>query len=299
MDFLNIHAMAKYLDPKADLTFKKIFSNHPDLLISLLNSLLPLDADRQIESIEYLPEELVPETPLRKDSIVDVRCKDRLGRQFVVEMQMQWSRAFMQRVLLNASKAYVSQAEDAAVYAKLKNVYSLNLVNDVFMNDIPEFIHNYNIVHEKYSDRIIPGLSFTFIELPKFQPTSFMEKRMAVLWLRFLTEINSKTVEVDSELLADPQISRAITAVRTSAYSEAELRAYDRFWDSIMRERTLVYDGVEEGRERGFAEGMEKGMAEGIEKGIAATAKKMKDIGMPVETIMQVTSLTKEEIKGL
>ena len=38
--------MAKYLDPKADLTFKKIFSNHPDLLISLLNSLLPLDADR-------------------------------------------------------------------------------------------------------------------------------------------------------------------------------------------------------------------------------------------------------------
>ena len=291
--------MAKYLDPKADLTFKKIFSNHPDLLISLLNSLLPLDADRQIESIEYLPEELVPETPLRKDSIVDVRCKDRLGRQFVVEMQMQWSRAFMQRVLLNASKAYVSQAEDAAVYAKLKNVYSLNLVNDVFMNDIPEFIHNYNIVHEKYSDRIIPGLSFTFIELPKFKPTSFMEKRMAVLWLRFLTEINSKTVDVDSELLADPQISRAITAVRTSAYSETELRAYDRFWDSIMRERTLVYDGVEEGRERGFAEGMEKGMAEGIEKDIAATAKKMKDIGMPVETIMQVTSLTKEEIKGL
>jgi len=46
MDFLNIHAMAKYLDPKVDLTFKKIFSNHPDLLISLLNSLLPLDADR-------------------------------------------------------------------------------------------------------------------------------------------------------------------------------------------------------------------------------------------------------------
>ncbi len=25
-----------YLDPKADLTFKKIFAKHPDLLISLL-----------------------------------------------------------------------------------------------------------------------------------------------------------------------------------------------------------------------------------------------------------------------
>ena len=32
MDFLNIHAMAKCLAPKVDMTFKKIFSNHPDLL---------------------------------------------------------------------------------------------------------------------------------------------------------------------------------------------------------------------------------------------------------------------------
>ena len=32
----------KYLDPKADLTFKKIFGKHPDLLMSLLNALLPL-----------------------------------------------------------------------------------------------------------------------------------------------------------------------------------------------------------------------------------------------------------------
>lgn len=38
-------ANIKYLDPKADLTFKKVFSNHPDLLISLLNALLPLEED--------------------------------------------------------------------------------------------------------------------------------------------------------------------------------------------------------------------------------------------------------------
>lgn len=42
----------KYLDPKADLTFKKIFCNHPDLLMSFLNALLPLSEDQQIQSIE-------------------------------------------------------------------------------------------------------------------------------------------------------------------------------------------------------------------------------------------------------
>ena len=40
----------RYLDPKADLTFKKIFGEHKDLLISLLNALLPLADDEQIES---------------------------------------------------------------------------------------------------------------------------------------------------------------------------------------------------------------------------------------------------------
>ena len=51
--------MAKYLDPKADVTFKKGFGEHKNLVISLLNALLPLDPGKQVESIEYLPPELV------------------------------------------------------------------------------------------------------------------------------------------------------------------------------------------------------------------------------------------------
>lgn len=119
----------KYLDPKADLTFKKIFAGHPDLLISLLNALLPLKRNQQIKSIEYLPTELVPVDLLHKDTIVDVRCRDVEGRQFVVEMQMAWTDAFKQRVLFNASKAYVSQAEMGCKYEDLQPVYSLKIVS--------------------------------------------------------------------------------------------------------------------------------------------------------------------------
>jgi len=35
--------MGKYLNPKADLTFKKIFGENKHLVISLLNALLPLE----------------------------------------------------------------------------------------------------------------------------------------------------------------------------------------------------------------------------------------------------------------
>lgn len=51
---INNFSLMRYLDPKADLTFKKIFGEHKDLLISLLNALLPLADDEQIESVEYL-----------------------------------------------------------------------------------------------------------------------------------------------------------------------------------------------------------------------------------------------------
>ena len=98
----------KYLDPKADLTFKKIFGNHPKRLISLLNALLPLSEEEQIHEIKYLPTELVPQLEGGKNTIVDVLCTDVRGRKFCVEMQMEWSDAFQQRVLFNASKLYVS-----------------------------------------------------------------------------------------------------------------------------------------------------------------------------------------------
>lgn len=37
--------MSRYLDPKADLTFKKMFGEHKDLVISFLNALLPFESE--------------------------------------------------------------------------------------------------------------------------------------------------------------------------------------------------------------------------------------------------------------
>ena len=173
---LNNVAMAKYLDPRIDLTFKKVFGENEDLLMSLLNALLPLPEGDEIESIEYLPTELVPETPLKKDTIVDVRCRDNRGRQFIVEMQMIWTPAFMQRVLFNASKAYVRQSDKGGRYEDLQPVYSLNLVNDVFMPDMPDVhYHLYKMVHDADSKKVIEGLQLIFVELPKFKPTTLTE----------------------------------------------------------------------------------------------------------------------------
>ena len=211
----------RYLDPKADLTFKKVFGEHPDVVRSFLNALLPLPADAEIEEIEYLPAELVPVTPLRKNSIVDVRCKDQLGRQFLVEMQMLWSPEFKQRVLFNASKAYVRQLDVKENYKLLQPVYSLNLVNEIFEPELPEYYHHYKVLHVEHSDRVIEGIQLVFVELPKFTPHTLAEKRMQVLWLRFLTEVNEKTLQVPQELLAEPEIQKAVDVLEESGFTAA------------------------------------------------------------------------------
>ena len=289
----------RYLDPKADLTFKKIFGKHPDLLISLLNALLPLGDDEQIESIEYLPTELVPELYEHKNSIVDVLCKDIRGRQFCVEMQMEWTTAFKQRVLFNASKLYVTQAKKKGQYKDLRPVYSLNFVNEIFEPELEEYQHNYKIVCDKHTDRVIEGLHFTFIELPKITPHTVAEKRMAVLWLRFLTEIDDDTQTPSADLQENPEINKALEEVEVTAFTEEELRGYDKFWDIVRTEKTLLGGSYEKGHAEGRAEGRAEGIAEGERKEKLATAKRLLDLGLAPDIAAQGSGLTIEEIKDL
>ena len=294
----------RYLNPKADLTFKKVFGEHPDLVRSLLNALLPFEKpEDEIEEIEYLVPELVPETPLKKNSIVDVRCRDKVGRQFIVEMQMLWSSAFMQRVLFNASKAYVRQLGSNIKYELLQPVYSLSLVNDIFAPDLKEYYHDYRIVQVEHTDKVIEGLRFIFVELPKFTPHTYNDRRMQVLWLRYLTEIDEQTRQVPQELLDNPDIKKAVTQIEESAFNDAQLLWYDDFWDAVRVEKTLVSDALTEGHAKGLAEGRAKGLAEGRAEGRAEglqeTARKMKEMGISIDVISQVTGLTPREIEEL
>ena len=289
----------RYLDPKADLTFKRVFGEHPDLVMSLLNALLPLTAEQEITDIEYLPSEMVPENPLRKNSIVDVRCKDKAGRQFIVEMQMIWSPEFKQRVLFNASKAYVRQINAGEQYELLQPVYSLNLVNEVFEPELKGYYHHYQMVHVENSDKVIDGLQLIFVELPKFTPHSYSEKKMQVLWLRYLTEINEQTREVPEELMANPEVKKAVNALEVSAFTDAQLAGYEKFWDIISTEKTLYNSAERKGMAAGIAQGIAQGKEEGKNEERDLIALNLKKQGIPFELISQCTGLSVKEIELL
>lgn len=106
---------------------------------------------------------------------------------------------------------------------------------------------------------------------------------MTILWLRFLTEINDKTKEVPAELLENPEINKALEEVKISAFTDAELRAYDKFWDVISSERTLLSGSYDEGKAAALLE----------------VAKNMKAKGMDVKIIMEMTGLDKDDVEKM
>jgi predicted transposase/invertase (TIGR01784 family) len=81
-------------------------------------------------------------------------------------------------------------------------------------------------------------------------------------------------------------IKRAVEIVEESAYSEAEMYAYDKFWDTIRVEQAFV-DEAE----------IRYGM--GIKKANQENARRMKAKGYAVDDIADITGLTSKEIEGL
>jgi predicted transposase/invertase (TIGR01784 family) len=238
--------MAKYLDPKVDFLFKKIFGENKELLISFLNSLLPLKEEQEIVAIEYLSPEQVPNTLLGKNSIVDVKCTDNFGRAFIVEMQSEWSNIFRKRLLLNGSKAVVRQMdrkylEDRAVkFHTLKPVYVLAVVNSSFSNS-KDWYHHLQIMDAKNPDVIIDGLDYVLLELPNFTPDRWTDahKKLAILWLRFLKEIDGYYENLPEELVSNELINSAIKICEESALSPMEREAYEQSEDAVIWQNSI------------------------------------------------------------
>ena len=301
--------MAKrYLDPKADLTFKRVFGEHPDLVISLLNALLPFQTkEEEIQSVEYLTPFHAPDNLFFNENVVNVKCTNNNGSHFFVQIQTFWAPLFSLHVKPNSSKAYISKLGKRIGMNYQEPVFSLNLVREIVDADVDNYYHFYDIVQDDLTERIIDNFHLVFVELPKFTPHTMGEKRMQVLWLRYLTEIDGYMETVPQELLDIPEINKAMEVVEESAYTPEQLLGYDKFWDIIRTENTLYSSGVRQGLEKGMEQGLEKGREvgrlegrkEGQKDEKIANARKMKSYGLALEMISDISGLTIDEVRDL
>jgi predicted transposase/invertase (TIGR01784 family) len=265
--------MSCYLDPKFDIPFKRVFAEHKHLCVSLLNALLPLPAGEIVETVEIIPGDNLPRLDGLKHSIVDLRCLDNHGRHFIVEMQIEWTALFLQRMLFNSASVFVSQLKEGQGYNELPSVYSLNLINDCCnfpeppaevsaAPDYRDFYHHFIVCEKNNPKNSIAGIEGVVIELPKFKPSNRGHRKLHDLWLRFMTEIRTNTPTVAPDLLENPFTGEAVKILERGAYTPEQLSKYERELDHVRTSYTLLIGKFADGEAKGRAEERAKADAE-------------------------------------
>ena len=112
---------------------------------------------------------------------------------------------------------------------------------------------------------------------------------------RLISLLNTLQSLNEDELIQQQQYLPTTEELEISGFTDAELRAYDKFWDSVSVERTLLDDRYQKGME----EGMEKGRAEGKHEANTETAQRLLAMGLSAEQVAKATQLPLEIIKNL
>jgi hypothetical protein len=141
-------------------------------------------------------------------------------------------------------------------------------------------------------------MDFLMIELPKFKPEKWADRRMAVLWLRFLREMEDETTFVSDELLEDEHIRQAVDMCEEAAFTDAERAAYDLYWENIANEKGLISSSFAQGEEKGKAEGeaeRQKLAAALVEKDVALVEKETALAEKDAALVEKETALAEKE----
>ena len=165
----------------------------------------------------------------------------------------------------------------------------INILN-YELTKFEEYVSETVVVLDKHREyEIIKGMKWYFIELPKFRKAHPNMDDKLNQWLAFIddndrgkikmAEKKNKTLEKARKemtyLTGDEEIRRL-----------AELREkWEMDWNSSM--------------DYSKREGIKEGVTEGRKKERIENAKKMKEKNIPIETIVEITGLTKEEIEKL
>ena len=112
---------------------------------------------------------------------------------------------------------------------------------------------------------------------------------------RLISLLNTLQSLNEDELIQQQQYLPTTEELEISGFTDAELRAYDKFWDSVSVERTLLDDRYQKGME----EGMEKGRAEGKYEANTEIAQRLLAMGLSAEQVAKATQLPLEIIKNL
>lgn len=265
------------------------------VLEGLLTTLLrePIRIKRLLES------ESNQETEDGKLNRVDLLAENDKGALFLIEIQNNTEFAYFQRMLFGTSKLVTEYINRGQGYEHIRKIYSVNIVyfnlgngTDVVYHGKTEFrgIHNGELLslspfqRQKFNVDAVSDLypEYYILKVNDFDRWSKVPLEQ---WIYFLN-----TGDIPADATA-PGLEEAREKLRIERMSKAELAAYYHHLDNVVVLRDNILTARGEGRMEGLAEGEAKERLK--------NAKAMKEKGIAMDVIAEITGLTSEEIQSL
>ncbi len=281
-----------------DYVFKRIFGKggNERILKSLLEAILKI----HIQKIEIKNPEIPKETIDEKLSILDIRAEINEDTIIDIEMQVGNTTAIDRRLVVYNAKLIAGDIKVSEEYSKAKDTIVICILNDNVLKrnaylslamlkyEETEEIRYVDMGYKKEDSYLTKMCKYYIIELPKFKKK---KPKVADLLEKWLYVIGGDQKMMDECKDENEEIKEAVKQLKEMSADEYERELYE------IRERSrLTYNTeMNEARRKGLAEGKAEGKAE--EK--REIAKKMKEKGLSIELIQEITKLSLEEIASL
>ena len=250
----------KFINPKTDYAFKKIFSSDDsqDILISFLNAIV-YQGQPVIASLEIIDPYAPGRISALKNTYFDVKAKLNNGQNVLIEMQAFNVPAFTKRIAYNTAKAYANQLKIGEEYLEVRPLISL-AVMDFTLFEVSQTVISQFIFKEKHQLFDYPEYPFelVFVELPKFKKTLEELESITDKWLYFLRKAPDLEI-VPQKMAIVPEIDKAFAIANRINLSVEELEDLEKREQFVREQKGSIEFSREEGREEGRAEGIQTG----------------------------------------
>ena len=273
----------KMLSPKIDVVFKMLFGEqkHERITKKLIEDVI----EEKVETIE------LEQTPYLwgnqaddKLGIIDVRATINGKNPIDIEMQILDNHDIEKRILFYWSKLYLKQIDRGDDYNKLNRSISI-----IFLDYEIEKLKQLPI-HTKWqirNDKNGKTILTEDLEIPKIN--RMLENGKLKKWILFLE--NPEGEETKKMAEKEKEIKEAIETLEDISSDEAKERIAELRQKYIMDTKSQLRTAEEKG--------LKKGLEEGIKSGKKEIAKKMLQKNIALETIIEITGLTEEEIEKI
>ena len=266
----------KMLSPKLDIVFQALFGDVGSEKITgkFLQSILK----QEVSEVD-LSQNIVLRREQEDDKlgILDIIAKINEKEYCNIEMQLVDTGEIRERILYYWSKIYARQLEKGQKYRELEKTIVILIANFEIKGLEDLKYHTEWKIMDKETQKVILTDKFELriIELPKIKEE---EQEELIDWLLFLENPQSERVKTKME--ENEELKEAVEKLEGMSEDDYMQRIAD------LREKAIL----------DYNSGMGNALRKGIKKGKLETAKKMLEKGMDIDTIIEVTGLSKDEI---